>query len=651
MKKLIKKIDKKILLLVLSFIIVVAVVFSLDRTLEKILFAALSFILLLGYIFFISANKLKDKYVYSVLSNIKNGQRPLVIGDDIPTALIDKGNKICWFNHAFASIVDISPMGEDIYMLLPDLAQPNKEKQVTINDTVYTKNLTEHEFKRRKFKLLRLLDKENEEDIKRAYLGHMGAVCYVQIDNVDEISTDITLSERSALFNEIDKIINDFTKMLNGICFKFDRDKYIIFFERRYLNVVLSRRFGILQEARNYKINGFNVTLSLAIGVADTLNQANESAVKALELAQGRGGDQAVVKQYDKYNFFGGLQKGIEKRSKVKIRQFSRSFRNLMEQAGDIFIMGHTVPDLDSFGSALGILSCARKVNKKAYIVLSRPTKTISNLISVMKGEKEYNGVIITEDEAEQIIKPTSMIVILDTQIRNHLEAPDLLDRTDLIVIIDHHFRGTDFISDATLFLHEPYASSTCEMVTEMIQYFDEKPVLLPFEAEALLAGITLDTKSFSFKTGARTFEAASFLRRVGADAKNIKQFFQDDLETFSMRAEVVRHASILSPGIAIATVPPNTENAAVIAPQAADSLLTIRGVIASFVISSIDGNVLISGRSLGSINAQIILEKIGGGGQTTVAGARIKNVDIKTATKMLKKAIDEYMAEGKVEQ
>ena len=244
------------------------------------------------------------------------------------------------------------------------------------------------------------------------------------------------------------------------------------------------------------------------------------------------------------------------------------------------------------------------------------------------------------------MMKPTSMLIIVDTQIQSYLEAPNLLHKTDVVVIIDHHFRGTVYIDNPALLCHEPYASSACELVTETIQYFAEKVEMLPLEAEALLAGITIDTKGFSFKTGVRTFEAASYLRGIGADTISIRQLFQDDLETFSRRAEVVQKAKILKPGIAVSRVPPDTENASLIAAQAADSLLTIRGVMASFVISYADSTSVISGRSLGGINAQLVLEKLGGGGHPTIAGARIKNTNMDIAYDKLMKAIGEYLKE-----
>ena len=600
----------------------------------------------LFYLAMIRPRQQQEKNVFEVLKSIKNRQQPIVIGDDIPTVLMDENQMVVWYNHAFAAAAKTYPKGANVYQLFPDLARPDKDKRITIDGVSYRKDLTALTYQKNTFVLLRLIDKQNEQGIKRVYMGHLGAVCYVQIDNLEEVKTEITQAEQSSVLAAVDKRINDFANHLNGVCRQFEKDKYLIIFERRHLPTALKSRFSILQEVRNYKTGGPSVTLSIAVGVADTLSQSNEFAVKALELAQSRGGDQAVVKQYENYHFFGGLQKGVEKRSRVKMREFAKGLRNLMEQVDDIFIMGHSVPDLDSFGSSLGLLSCARHVNKKAYIVLDKPNTAIGALMSAIKGYREYDGVIIGSQEAEMMMKPTSMLIIVDTQIQSYLEAPNLLHKTDVVVIIDHHFRGTVYIDNPALLCHEPYASSACELVTETIQYFAEKVEMLPLEAEALLAGITIDTKGFSFKTGVRTFEAASYLRGIGADTISIRQLFQDDLETFSRRAEVVQKAKILKPGIAVSRVPPDTENASLIAAQAADSLLTIRGVMASFVISYADSTSVISGRSLGGINAQLVLEKLGGGGHPTIAGARIKNTNMDIAYDKLMKAIGEYLKE-----
>ena len=259
-------------------------------------------------------------------------------------------------------------------------------------------------------------------------------------------------------------------------------------------------------------------------------------AIKALELAQGRGGNQAVVKQADKLLFFGGAQRSVERRSRVKTRSFSIALKNLMEQCSEIFIMGHEVSDLDCMGAALGLLACARFVKKPAYIIVDKPNTSIESLLNAMKSFKEYDGVLMSSSEAKTMMNESSMLVIVDTQIARYTEAPELIGRCETMVIIDHHFRGTEYIEDPSLLYHEPYASSCCELVTEIVQYFDENISLLPLEAEALLAGITIDTKGFSFKTGVRTFEAASYLRRSGADTISIRQLFQDDLKTYSNR-------------------------------------------------------------------------------------------------------------------
>lgn len=328
-------------------------------------------------------------------------------------------------------------------------------------------------------------------------------------------------------------------------------------------------------------------------------------------MALSRGGDQAVLKDDDGFKFFGGIQQGRENRTRVKARMFAKALRSLMEQADNVIIMGHSVPDLDCMSAALGLLACARHIHKKCYIVLDRSNAAISVLVDSMRENPAYRGVLIDPNEAATMLDEKSILIVVDTQIGSLTIAPGLLNEAATTVVIDHHVRGTEYIETPTLFLHEPYASSTAEMVTEIIQYFADDVKLLPLEAEATMAGISMDTKGFSFKTGERTFEAASYLRRIGADTTRIRHLFQDDLDVYSERARVVEKAQILPGGVAISTCPVDAAAPQLLAAQAADALLSIRGVEASFVLCQTGDRTIISGRSLGGINVQRILEKM----------------------------------------
>ena len=586
---------------------------------------ALFFIsIVLGIVYYVIFIKKKITQAKNVLEILSEFRKKLDIDTpDTACVLTDRRGMISWYNYSFLTLVNALPDGKNIFHVIPALKIPSKDKIIHIGASNFYRDMFTVDQDGGKFTLYRFTNAETAFEIKKAYQGYLSVVTYIQIDNYEELLSDLKAKEQSTVLARIYTAINDFSASIKGIIKQYDKDKFIVVFERKNLAQIMSNKFKLLDEVRDIKIaKGTNATLSIAVGAGEDPLESNEFAIKALDLAQGRGGNQAVVKQSDKLLFFGGAQKSVERRSRVKTRNFSNALKNLMEQCTEVFIMGHEMPDLDCMGSALGLLCCARFVKRPAYIVMDKPNTSVDSLLSAMKGYKEYDGVLIGSSETRQMMKETSMLIIVDTQIPKYTEAPDLIGRTDMMVVIDHHFRGTEFIEDPSLLYHEPYASSSCELVTEIVQYFDENLSLMPLEAEALLAGITIDTKGFSFKTGVRTFEAASYLRRSGADTISIRQLFQDDLLTFSNRVEVVRSARIIKNGISVSRVPKGMENSQLIAAQASDSLLTIRGIAASFVISMQDDTAIISGRSLGSINVQLILEKLGGGGHVTIAGS-----------------------------
>jgi c-di-AMP phosphodiesterase-like protein len=619
-----------------------------DHIFGLAMFGAGIVLLAVFYFVFVKRKIDKAKAVSQVLTEIKQKSN-IDSSEDMPSVMTDSGDRIIWYNEAFSSLSGMAAEGKNIYHVMPTLLHPSKDKTVVLNGVSYTKDTFTVKESDEDYIVYRLTDTDAASRARKTYIGYISIVCYVQIDNYEEMLSDIKSNEQSTVLASIYTAINNFAMEVKGIFRQYERDKFIIVFERKYLAHVMTQKFKLLDEVREIKFGkGMSATLSIAVGAGDDPLESNVFATKALELAQGRGGNQAVVKLSDKTLFFGGAQRSVERRSRVKTRTFSLALKNLMEQCSGVFIMGHDVADLDCMGSALGLLCCARFVGKKTYIVVDKPNTSIDALISAMKGYKEYEDVLISSAEAKEIMEDTSMLIVVDTQIARYTEAPELLDRSETLVVIDHHFRGTEYIENSSLLYHEPYASSCCELVTEIVQYFDENISLLPLEAEALLAGITIDTKGFSFKTGVRTFEAASYLRRSGADTISIRQLFQDDLATYSNRVEVVRNAKILKNGIAVSRVPKGMENSALIAAQASDSLLTIRGIAASFVISMQEDVAIISGRSLGSINVQLIMEKLGGGGHVTIAGAKIKDKTMDEAQEMLLTAIEEYLKEGK---
>ncbi len=562
----------------------------------------------------------------------------------IPTALTTDKGSIKWANLAFRNLAGFGALG-NINRRLPGIGKPDKDKKIILSGKAYKKELTKLQYRGRELLLYRLIDLENTVEAKRMHQSFLPVVCFIQIDNYDELAAEVQQTELSELVAAVERRVAGMAKGLSSYFARIDRGRYVCVFERRFLSTLRATRFRILDDVRQIKAT-FSPTLSIAVGVGDSPEQSGEFAGKALELALGRGGDQAVIKQGDQFVFFGGATKAVFRRSKVKSRMISHALRNLMEQCSDVFVMGHETPDLDCIGASLGICACARHVGKKAWIVVDNPNPSIELLMDKIRSTDAYASGIIGGQEAAMRISPASMLVVVDTQLAGFTVSPGLLEMADTVVVIDHHIRGTESIENAALFYHDPYSSSACELVTEVMQYFGDDLKPLPIDLEALLCGITLDTKGFSFNTGVRTFEAASYLRRLGADTTVTRQLVQDDLKTYIAKTEIVRNAEIVD-GVAVAICPEGIPKAPLIVAQAADALLTIRGVIASFVVSRVDDSAVISGRSLGDVNVQLILESLGGGGHATIAAVKLPGVEVAEAVTRLKKAIKKYMKEG----
>ncbi|MDL2236750.1 DHH family phosphoesterase [Christensenellaceae bacterium OttesenSCG-928-K19] len=566
----------------------------------------------------------------------------------IPTAITKVNGKILWHNPAFFLLAGKQASGMNIFRLFEQMNKPEKDRKIKIAGKVYIREDIHASLDDAEYVIYRLVEAASARESVDLYKNVLPTICHIQIDNYGDLLRGTQQSKHAEIAAEIDKVISQNMKNIRAAYQKYDREKYFIVFERRYLSGLMQSKFSILEEVRKIDTgnNAIRPTLSMGVGVASTAAEANVNALKALEMALGRGGDQAVLKDEHEFKFYGGLQQGREKRTRVKSRMFAGALRNLMEQCDRVIIMGHSVPDLDCMGAALGLFACARRINKKTYIVMEKPNVAIQRVVEVMREDPDYKNVLVTPGEAEALMDEKTMLIIVDTQIADFTIAPQLIKEAEVTVVMDHHVRGTNHIEGATLFLHEPYASSTAEMVTEVVQYFSENIVLKPLEVEALMAGITIDTKGFSFKTGVRTFEAASYLRRMGADTTKIRHLFQDDFETYTARAKVVESAKVGEGGIAIAVCPRDIPTPQLLAAQAADALVGISGIRASFVLCEQEGYILVSGRSLGDVNVQRILEKMGGGGHATIAGAQLKGKGMDEVVQELKKKIQEYEKE-----
>lgn len=589
------------------------------------------------------------KYIESLTTGLDTATKYAIINLPIPLVMVETDGTISWYNTRFLQITDSKKLlEENIKDIVPgfniDSIMSRKEDthiEISIKDKYYkvlynvVQKSKSRENREEYIIMLYWIDNTGFTTLKTKYNDEKVNVGIIQIDNYEDVRNNTDEANRPIVFVEVDKILNSLASRIGGFIRKYENDKYLLIFENKHLDNLETKKFEILDNVREVDLgNRIPVTLSIGIGVnGKSLSQQFEYAGAALDIALGRGGDQAVVKRIDKLSFYGGKSKAVEKRTKVKARVIAHALRQLIDQSEEVFIMGHKNGDMDSFGASIGIYRAVKNRDKKAYIVLSGVNPSIKNIYDRLKAEHpEYLEDIVTPEQARVIADKSSLCVLVDNHRPSYTEAPQLLEIVDKVVLIDHHRRGVDFIEDPVLSYLEPYASSTCELVTEILTYMGEKLNINKFEAEALLAGISVDTKNFTFQTGVRTFEAASFLRRAGADTTAVRQLFQDDINTFVTKAEVVKDAKIIDDRIAISKLRKESNDSVLIAAEAANDLLNINGIMASFVLVVSDGRIHISGRSLGDISVQLILEKLGGGGHLAVAGAQIDNVDIDEA-------------------
>jgi c-di-AMP phosphodiesterase-like protein len=606
------------------------------------------------------------RYLEDLSENIDWSTKNAVFSIPMPFVVVELDGSINWYNPRFGQLFEEeSLLGENIKDYIPELnpfalladKKDNDDIVIKLNDRMYRMFWTpigvgNNRDNSKVLVFLYFQDITEEAQMKTKYHDERLVAILVQVDNYDEVMNNTDEAKRPVVQAQIEAMLNEWAISLNAGWKKYERDKYVMFAQASSLKTLEENRFQILDSVRAINAgNKIPVTLSIGVG-ADGKNphELSHFAQFALDLALGRGGDQTVVKRGSRLFFYGGKSKEIEKRTKVKSRVIANTLRELMDQSEGVFIMGHEVPDLDALGSALGIYRCARHVGKEAHIILNRSNPSVHSLVSQLLEKEEYRDVFVTADEALSMIdRRQAVLVVVDVHRPSFMEAPELLNEVEKIVVIDHHRRSAETIENPTLMYLEPYASSTSELVTEIIQYFDDKVELEAIEADALLAGITVDTKNFIYKTGVRTFEAASYLRRAGANPVLVRQLFQDDLETFVARAEVVKNAEIVLPGIALSYCSSGIKNGSLIAAQAADSLLTIKGIHTSFVLYPDNGDVIISGRSLGNVNVQMVLEKLGGGGHLSVAGAQLNDVELDEAKEKVISALKDYLEEGKV--
>ena len=487
------------------------------------------------------------------------------------------------------------------------------------------------------------VDVTESDSLREKYSATRPVMALIQVDNYDDLMKACPDTQRSAILAQIDEKLGQWAEGV-GVLIKTQRDHYLFLFEEEHFEHFADEKFAVLDSIRAVKVaEGLNPTLSIGVGKdADSMAELYKGANLSLEMALSRGGDQAVVRTKQDFSFYGGRTKTTEKRTKVKSRVMANALGELMEDAKQIYIMGHSYADMDALGAAAGLMCIARKRRRKAQIIIDQDNNAAQLVLAQLRKLPEYAGAFVDKQEAFLRLQPGTLLIVVDTNRPDFVEAPQVLESCNRVAVIDHHRRAASYIENAAFSFHEPYASSAAELVTELLQYLCEPSEVLREEAEALLAGIVLDTKHFTLRTGGRTFEAAAFLRRAGADTTDVQRYFQNDLDDVVKRYDVLRRAEILPSGIAVAAIPEDGVDR-VAAAQAADELLTLRGVKASFVLCRKGTGVIMSGRSLGEVNVQVILETLGGGGNSTTAGGQIAEGDVADVRAKLLDVIEAY--------
>ena len=488
------------------------------------------------------------------------------------------------------------------------------------------------------------VDTTDADQLLETYTATRPVLSILMLDNYEDLMKACADTQRSAVLAQIDEKVSAWASAGAGLLLKTERDRYLFIFEEQHYQHFVEEKFSVLDAIRAIKVGeGVHPTLSIGMGKdVDSFPELYKNASLSLEMALSRGGDQAVVRNKVDFEFYGGRAKATEKRTKVKSRVMANALSELMADASEIYVMGHSFADMDAVGAAAGICCAARKRGKRAQIVIDLERNAALPVLKKLGALPEYNGVFISGNDAFVKMRPGALLVVVDTNRPDLVESHQVLEACNRVAVIDHHRRAASYIENAAFSFHEPYASSAAELVTELLQYMVEPADLLRDEAEALLAGIVLDTKHFTQRTGGRTFEAAAFLRRAGADTADVQRLFQNDLSDMISRYDIIRRAEMYRDDIALAVIPQDGVDR-IAAAQAADELLTLKGVKASFVVYTNGDNVLMSARSLGEINVQVILEALGGGGNSTTAGGRVENASILDVRQKLTDAIDDY--------
>lgn len=654
----------KIYLVIIFILLTVICIYNLKFIVPAIIIYAL----ILGYTYFAN-NKRKSEisqHLQDLTLNVNSAAKNSLIYSPFPLIIVETDGNIVWRSTKFVSEFANIDINGYITELLENInteiseRKDKKDKSIVRNLKIDNKDYKilgefvksgdkEHKKQDKYMMILYFLDQTESIKLQNEYQDSKSCVGIIMIDNYEETMQQIDIDVRPQVIAEIEKLIYEWANQAEGIVVKSDRDRFVYLFEQRYLEKIKENKFNILDTIKDINISGrVQLTLSIAISnEGSTDKEKYQSALNTMDVVLGRGGDQAAIRENGKYQFFGGRAEEVEKRTKVKARIVAHALEELIKENDKVLIMGHTNPDIDALGSAIGMYRLATNLGKEAYIVANTNTMALGLVKQSLDEENIYNDVIINKEIAEEKITEKTLLIIVDTHKASYVEAPELLEKTNQIAIIDHHRRSPDFIAKSILTFHEVYASSAAELVTELLQYTSQPIELSKIEAETLYAGIMMDTKNFTFKTGVRTFEAAAYLRKCGVDIIRVKKWFQSDLDTYNKITEIIKTTEIINDSIGIAIYDKEDKEANIICAKSADELLTIGNITASFVLGNDGGKVTVSGRSIGDINVQVILEKMGGGGHITLAGAQVEGKTIEEVKQELVQRINEYFEEN----
>lgn len=603
-------------------------------------------------------------------------QKQLLRDLEIPYALLDEEGHIIWTNEAFETVFQIKKgYRKAIMTLLPGIQKDVLPGIESETETMVNYSEADYRISMKKVDMQTALESSDLMDVvnMESYLiaffmfdetkinrlqkeidEQQLATGLIYIDNYDEAMESVEETRRSLLVALVDRKINKYFAPFDTLVKKLEKDKYLITIQKKYLSALMDRRFELLEDVKTVNVgNGISITLSIGFGVETGSYQKNyEYARTAIDLALGRGGDQAIIKTPDNISYYGGKSQMAEKNTRVKARVKAHALREIIESNDRIIVMGHKITDVDCFGAAVGIFRAAKTFEKKAHIVINEITTSIRPLMEEMIRGGEYDeDIFLNNQKALELVDANTALIVVDVNKPSFTECKELLTRCKSIVVLDHHRQGTEKIANATLSYIEPYASSASEMVAEILQYIHDNVKLHPMEADCIYSGIMIDTNNFMTKTGVRTFEAAAYLRRNGADVTRVRKLFRNDFGDYKARAEAVRRAEIVLDAYAVSTLDSATgsESPTIIGAQAANELLNINGIKASFVLTEYQDEIYISARSIDELNVQLVMEKLGGGGHMNIAGAQLKDMSIDEAKQKVIETLESMHREGEI--